>query len=81
MENSFKAEGNGLLSNDDSTLSESVQMVNYTKTRACKRPRSVYKLDSKIKFKHWLAAFKNFASVTKIKDLTDFPLSRKPSKS
>ena len=67
MENSFIAETNGMLSNDDNAPSESVQMVNYTKTRACKRP-SVYNLDSKIKFKHWLAAFKNFASATKIKD-------------
>ena len=67
MENSFIAETNGLLSNDDNAPSESVQMVNYTKTRACKRP-SVYNFDSKIKFKHWLAAFKNFASATKIKD-------------
>ena len=37
------------------------------KRAAYKLPK-IYKYDSRIRFKHWLAGFKHFAAVTKIKD-------------
>ena len=71
MENSMDKyitdETGGIQQDDNDESTDVKQTVNYTKTSVCKQP-SVYKLDSKIKFRHWLAAFKNFASAAKIRD-------------
>ena len=43
-------------------------VINLGNKRAAYKLPKIYKYDSRIKFKHWLAGFKYFAAVTKIKD-------------
>ena len=44
------------------------QVINLGNKRAAYKLPKIYKYDSRIRFKHWLAGFKHFAAVTKIKD-------------
>ena len=43
-------------------------VINLGNNRAAYKLPKIYKYDSRIRFKHWLAGFKHFAAVTKIKD-------------
>ena len=43
-------------------------VINLGNKRAAYKLPKIYKYDSRIRFKHWLAGFKHFAAVTKIKD-------------
>ena len=43
-------------------------VINLINERAAYKLPKIYKYDSRTRFKHWLAGFKHFAAVTKIKD-------------
>ena len=43
-------------------------VINWGNKRATYKLPKIYKYDSRTRFKHWLAGFKHFAAVTKIKD-------------
>ena len=43
-------------------------VINFGNRRAAYKLPKIYKYDSRTRFKHWLAGFKHFAAVTKIKD-------------
>ena len=43
-------------------------VINLGNKRAAYKLPKIYKYDSRIRFKHWLAGFKHFAAATKIKD-------------